>query len=396
MRNAWILLVVAVCSTMIGCQPSGPSSSQAPVLADANAIGLRLYWDIALPLNAGEKITKVYQMDEMVYCLTSQNRLVARDALTGVQRWTLTIAEPGTPVFRPVHADKMMLSEVLPGAAGLGNTQVTAYDVVMINSSGRLIVVARKDGALLRRLDLPSGASSGGATDGTQFFAGTATARFYGFNVQRGVQTWVKGTNDSVIAPVEYVNNQLFVASASGKIMVSNGLGELLWQRTAGGPIAGPFAVDRRAMFVGCDDSRVYALSMDPRTNFWERPFVCQGPVRQAIQLTENTVFAAAVNDKFYAINLVNGQQRWSMDGPGRVAAVFGADVYIVAGNSIVVADEMLGKTKGHMSLENLNIVASGTGSKGIWTASPGGRLVCLRPTSVGILKAEDVKNATK
>ncbi len=417
MRNAWILLMAAVvCGAMIGCVdvatpaegPGGPAAGAQG--GDPNAIGMQLYWDHRLSLGSGETVTRIYQLDEMLYCMTNRNRLFARDAATGLDRWTVTVAQPGAPVFRPTHVDKIKLSATVPGAAALvyGEPNLDAYDAVVLNTSSQLIVINRRDGNILRRMDLPVPTSSGGATDRmamATFYGGSADGSYYAYSIQRGVRQWIKSTPDMILAPVECGNGRVFIASTTGTFLSVATNSDVMWQKKLGGAVTAPFLVDKRAIFVGCEDSRVYALPMEARTSDdsnvsggikWERPFVCQGPVRSAVQASENTVFAKSDGDKFYAINLVNGQQRWTLPKGVLVGAVIGSDAYVQSDGQLLVVDEMLGKGKGSMSLGTLTLVCPSTNGKAVWAASTQGRVVCLRPGSVPALKAQDIRDAVK
>lgn len=411
MRNAWILLVVAAaCGAMVGCggASAGASGLSVPAasagVGEPNAIGMQMYWEHRLALRNGEFVTRVYQLDEMFYCFSNQNRLFARDAATGLDRWAVTVAPKGTPVYRPMHVDKILLSETVPSASALvsGNYDLKPYDVVILNTNGQVIVINRRDGSILRTMDLPTEASSGGCTDGTYFYGGSANGYYYAFNIQRAVRPWIKHTDATMIsAPAEYGSGRVFLTTSGGAagstfLSISPSLGEVVWQKPMGGTVTAPFVVDKRAIFVGCEDARVYALPLEARTNFWDRPFVCLGPIRTAVQVSENTVFAKAEGDKFYAINLVNGQQRWTLPGATVVGALIGSDAYVQSNGQLLEVDEMLGKNKGSMSLGDLSLVCPSTNAKAIWAASPQGHIVCLRPASVPALKAQDIRDAVK
>lgn len=389
MRNLIGLALVSVVGIMTGCAGDHAFGSR-----QAAHIGWQVYWDTPARLDEGETITRLYRVDEMLYCMTSNNRVIAKDAMTGITLWSATIDEPGKNVYRPVHAKNASVSEETPGIRDvLSPKKGSQFDTVMFNTNGRLIIIDRKTGAIIRRIDLNFPISAGGTTDGTAFYAGSVQGWFRAISIQQEVTLWTMDIGDMVSAPLEFYEGIVYVAGQNGRFgaVRSSGLKpEFVFPpRKYGGAISAAFHVGSRGCFIPCEDGRLYSMSLETQEPLWPA-FVCQGPLRYDVQVGDRTVFQRAAGDKFYAINVANGQQRWTSHRGAEVLAVVGGDVYLRdIDNRIEVIDENLGTVKKAVSLEGLDLFVPSTSSVGIWAASRGGRVVCLRPASASFVTKE-------
>ena len=163
-----------VCLSAIGgCAVPPPQRLQWVATGNLEKVGLQVFWEATssdLDLRGGEDLQWVRRLDETVYVLTTGNRLIALDAATGVFRWTVRVAREGERVYPPRHASAVSLSEKLPGVAELMDPAKTValppFDAAVVGSSSQVMVIDRKNGRVLRQVDLEHGTSSAGATDG--------------------------------------------------------------------------------------------------------------------------------------------------------------------------------------------------------------------------------------
>jgi outer membrane protein assembly factor BamB len=254
------------------------------------------------------------------------------------------------------------------------------------------MVIDRKNGRVLRQLDLEHGASSAGATDGMLFYAGTAKGWYYAVSLQQGLKVWTLFAGDAILSPLECANGMLYAAAADGSLHTARaGRTENELQKKAlGGRVSAPMYVDSRGCFVPCEDNFLYAFSPELTQRLWDHPFACRGPLRQGVQVGERTVFQRADRDRLYAINVMDGQERWSLPEGLDVLAVAGGDVYVrAAGNRLLQVDEILGTVKASASLGSYDLFAPNATDGSIYAAWRGGRLACLRPLSAGRVTLE-------
>ena len=388
MRNLICASWLVVLGMLAGCGGDVAFKAQ-----DAGRIGWQIYWDTTAPLDPGETIVKLYRLDDTVYCMTSNNRAVAKDAMTGVTKWVASVAEPGKPVYRPVHARRTNLSEDIPGIRDVLAHKGAAemFETVLFNTNGRLLVLNRTNGAIIRRMDLPFPVSSGGDTDGVFFYGGSVQGWFKAINIQSEVPTWTGDIGDMISAPVDVFEGVLYVAGQNGRFVAAKTAlgGKIAWQRRFGGPITAAFHVDSRGCFIPCEDNRLYAVSMETQEPLWPA-FVCQGPLRRDVQVGERTIFQQAAGDKFYAINIANGQARWHSAHGVDVLAVVSGEVYLRDfDNRLQVIDESTGVVRKTISMAGFDAFVPSTGAVGIWAASRDGRVVCLRPAAAGFVTKE-------
>jgi hypothetical protein len=367
--------------------------------ADLGKVGLQEYWVTdrrGLDLATGEHLLWVRHLQENVYCLTDTNRLIALDAQTGIYRWAVQVAPHEEKVFFPRHAANVMVSERTPGPAELidplKSHLMPAFDAVVINTTTEALLINRKTGVVVRRLDLEHGATNTGATDGLLFYAGSAKGIFYAVNLQQGLTGWSRYTGDAILAPVEYSNGMVYVAARHGSVHVARAGTSVptVFERAVGGSVTAHMSVDNRGCFVPCEDNFLYAFAAELSDKLWDHPFACRKPLRDGPQVGDRTVFQLARGDKFYAINLVSGQERWSLPQGLEALAIIGEDAYVrAAGNRLMVVQEIMGTPKESASLGGYDLFSGNATEPQIFLGWSGGRVACLRPLAASTLMIE-------
>lgn len=411
----WVRLALMAAGSLavVGCQRTGPVSLTHPsVLAKA---GLRSYWQLKLQLLEDEKIERLFLLEESLYCLTNTNTVIAVDAARGVRKWTRAVAKPGTKVFPPCHGNNVAMATELPGVLAVTNPPapetLPTYNLVFVNTPDYVVAFDRATGEVRRRFSFkpkPNDfvANTGGACDGTFFYIGSASGRCYGIRVNQGVISWILSTEDMLsAAPRCHTaggSARVFVAGEDANYYVgkSNGLvvqvwppaGQRTWAAMAGGVLA-DFHVDDRACFIPCANRRVYAFALSGGEPLWR--FTCNGPLLDAIQVSQNSVFQYARGDKLYALNPANGELRWTMPHGRKVlAATAGQDgaarAYILgASGNLLVVDEILGDVRASIPLTGCELFAANTAAPAIYLASRSGDIYCLRQIGAEHLTAK-------
>ena len=400
----WLVLAALVATLLPGCPPKDLGSDWPAFETGLADISMKMYWKNSIPLPKDITLQKIYRLDEYVYCLTSENYLIAIDAKTGVRKWRVQVAGPGRRVYAPVHANGVRLSEKIPGVIeATEQTQrkkLKPFDALIINTISRVLVYDRSNGKKIRDIELGQrAASTDGATDGNLFLYGSSDGRYHGLALYEAVHVWTRSTTDNAIinAPIVFFRKKIYVAGSDGSFYAADldRRKEAVKQKTTG-PITGAFHVDRRGCFVGSHDQRLYAFSQSNKRKLWD-PFICGGPIRSGVQVTRGTIYVYSQDDKFYAINIANGELRWSSDEDRRVLAVIGPNVYLLDKDNrcVRVVNEIHGRPVFGGSLcemLDLNMFVDNTTTDTIYAASSGGRVVCIKPISTPPLTQDMVK----
>ena len=395
-----VLALVTLVAVAAGCGGAAPTPGRQKVGNDFGKLGLKVYWDYQLKLGGGELVSSIYRVEDRVYCLTSRNRLIALDAMTGVRQWEVQVSSAREKVFRPIHFKGMVLTEKVPGVGEILTPhmpQMPPFDAVLINSASKVLVIDRAKGRVVRRISLDFVAACGGTTDGTYYYVGDTRGWYFAVALKEAIRMWTFSAGDVITAPMVYFGNALYVGSHDHTLrMVKGGtVGQEVAKNILGGPISAGFHLDNRGCFVPCEDNRLYTFTTNLSGRLWDHPFVCRGPLRRPVQVGEKTVFQRAEGDRFYAINLVNGQERWSLPDGVQVVAASGGDVYVRdTRNRLLVVDEILGTVKNSTWLTGLDLFVDNATEESIWACQRHGRVVCLRAVSAGFVTAEMLRKA--
>ncbi|MFA6133143.1 MAG: PQQ-binding-like beta-propeller repeat protein [Phycisphaerae bacterium] len=372
-------------------------------------VGLQYYWSLQAPLGKDEQIRCLSLVDEKLYCLTSQNRLVAIDAATGGSMWSLALANPSQRVFPPVHANA---AAVPPWDGDVAkdrpSTEMIAkakpFDAVVLNTLSHILVINRVSGEIVSSIPLPFVANSGGATDGTAYYVASVDGSYHAIDLRSTLELWKRDTGGMVSAAPRLMGGVLYVAGEDQVAYATQtATGRSLWtSRDSGstpmhGPVTADIAVDASRCYVPCGDNRLYVYDRLTGKCPWE-PFVCQGPLQQGVQVGEATIFQNASRDKFYAIDAASGTQRWSRKGGGMILAATkekGNEVYLLDNSdNVYTLDEITGASQAVWTVFGFDVFAPNATAPAMYAASAGGRVVCIRPRSAGLLSPEMLRPA--
>ncbi len=395
MRRFGILAgVVVIVALSSGCQHVyGPKPWTSVVASEELAkASLQYYWRTQLVLEPGESLRNLWQIDLDVYALTSTNRLISIDALSGSPRWTLKIAEPTQVVFAPCHANDVSL----PQQTGLlevtePNTipRLKPFNAVIINTLTTALVIERNSGTVMRTINFQFAANTGGSCDGTYFYVASVTGRYYAIRLSEGLQEWEMSGDDLISVKPVYYNHRLYVATHAGTFMcVSPNLAadRHLWTQKTDGPITGEFVVDARGCFVPSQDFRLYAYDAPSGGELWK--YVMQGPLRTAAQVSARSVFQYADHDRFYALDLASGRKRWDNPSDRLVLGSLGNNVAVLTADlRLVLTHEITGEASYSVPMTGLSLFVPNASRPAIYAGSDDGKVVCIRQAKSGPLK---------
>lgn len=387
-----LVMILAPLAGLVGCggQPQG-QWDYAVNAVELEQVGMAYRWQNKVPLADGERVTEIWHLDENVYCLTSTHRVLAFAALTGQLRWSEEIAKPGQTVFRPCHIDGAMLPPVLGSPAAMRKQHDRKpYDLVVFSTLTEATMYERDTGDFVTRIDFTRAefaANTPTASDGERLYVSSVSGRVFALELETGLAVWHQRTGSMISATPEVMSDRLYVASTDGglhAIEIGSERGEKLWpapgQHQAGGPFLSDIVVNEQGIFAGNGDYNVYAIDPISGRVIWR--FRCGRPVRHAVQVGADTVYAWAQGDAFYAIDLATGQRaRWTLPDGRRVLCEIGDTAYVLGKrNTLMEVDATLGTVRTVIPLSGLDLFVPNVTTPAIYAAGTDGLVCCLRP----------------
>ena len=411
LRSRLVILAACVC-LVCGCGPDKKFSLSGkerlfavapPSAKDLAKMKLQYYWTESVDLAVGESLRRMWRLDEKLYLLTSNNRLVALDAATGAYAWSCQVADAKKDVFAPCHAD----GAAIPTVGGMDvlresprPEETESIDAVIINTLAYALVIDRKTGKVKRKLEFEFVANSAGCSDGTHFYVGSVRGWFYAVRLSEGLVTWTMTTKDMITTAPKYAGGVLYVASNDGSFYaVRPDMGRKrrrLWQQVTDGPLTAAFAVadveaGQGACFVPSGDYRLYAYNSVTGKTLWD--FRAQGPLLKAVQVGVRSVFQHAHRDQFYALDLATGRERWRMPQGRLVLGAAGAYVFVLSDKRQMLAvHEVLGDVEHSVFMSGLDLFVPNAARPVLYAASRSGGVACIRPIGAGHLTAAKLK----
>jgi len=386
------LAILSVAAGLIGCggPPQGDWTT-AVTAAELAEGGLDYLWQNTVVLSRDEEVTRIWHVDENVYCLTNMSRVWVYNALDGNYRWSAELGPVGMIFFAPAHADRVLLPPTLGSKAAMAQQKAAKeYDLVIFNSVSTALVFERATGALLTQLDFGRAdfaANTPTVCDGVRVYAGSVQGRYVAMELLTGLAAWKGSTGAMISAAPAVMGGKLFLASHDGgiySIRIGTDEGKKLWppykKRQTGGAIVGDMVVSEQGVFAGSSDYNVYAL--DPTTGEVVWRFRCGRPVRRGVQLGRSNVYALAKGDRFYAIDLVTGQRaKWTLPNGTMVLSEIGNTAYVLDdAGALMVVDAAIGTVKTVVPLTGLDVFVPNTSTPAIFAGSRDGLICCLRP----------------
>ncbi len=401
--GSWIRITVltAVAAVLIGCGPSGTQEDTWAGLTDPDVLAraeLEYYWRLPIDLDPDEKVLRCSLVEENLYLLTSNARLVALDAASGEFQWSYVVPEAPSDVFHLVHANgvtfprrKAGVREMLMDRRPMAKEP---YDVVLFNSVKRVYALDRATGRPVRDIKVEFAANTGGACDGGFYYTGSVLGVYYAIRLFEGVSLWWAGTGDMLIAPPEVWGGNLYVAGRDNifRCVRSGKRPDPTWSQTMEQGVVAPFHVDSRGCFVPCVDNRLYAWDPTTGQKLWD-PFIANGELHRGVQVGQATIFQYAQGDALHAIKLLDGSKRWSLPVGRDVLAVIAGKVYLLdAEGALRVVDEITGEQRLAIPLTGWRFHARNVNAPGVWVAGADGHVACIRPTDAEPIFTSDLR----
>ncbi len=178
-------------------------------------------------------------------------------------------------------------------------------------------------------------------------------------------------------------NNQIFIITPNGYIVVYNDKGQFLWELSiipekieAKTNIYGGLAINRDRLAVTSSLGELLLISVSKRKVIWRYDF--KRPFRSAPIFHKGYIFAVTGDDIAVSLDL-KGKLRWTKKGPQKSTKVFATVSPAIAGNkvlfpfsggSLVALNAVNGIQLWEVNLEN-SVVGSASASLGDFSSDP-------------------------
>lgn len=371
-----LALVVAVCAWVPAgwAQPDG-DVVRADQLA---AAGLTKFWQLRLPLSAGQHLRDAYLVDDQIYACTDDGFVFAIHAYTGTLRWFTQVTTGGYRLTRPVHVRDRALF-------------VTPVDVTQWD---------RITGEPIRRTVLRFAAGSPPATDGLRYFVGGINRRLYAFVPDFDFELWKTTAAGQITARPVVRDGRLYFASEAGEVygcIARNKRG--LWVYHTEGPVVADLVIDENGLYVPSLDRSLYLLDPDTGGRRWRARF--ESPLRDAPVVYADTAYQYSFHDGLVAVHtgLVASDQRFRWKLPeGRLLLTRDQHFcYVLSRDGRVLQVRRdNGQVERAIETAGMTIGMPVTGEVVIYLASPDGRLFCARPAGTPPLSREQILAALR
>ncbi len=401
MRVGMCLLLASLSVIAAGCGPKERGEwhglAQPEVL---DAAGLQYYWRVNLDLGKKERIDRLYLLNGDLLCLTNMNRLLAVDATRGIWRWTQNLASPRQRVFAPVAVKGVALPTwvAAPGDARPTSEMIASaqpFDAIILNTLSDVLVLDRANGRLVMKIPLGFATNAGGAfgfnSQGVPLYYVTATDGLcHGIDLRNGISVWRVPTPGMTGAAPALHDGILYLAGDKGIITATRVAYRPaeIWRNThvdsqrMHGPVTARLHADDRGCFVPCQDNRLYAFDRLNGHPLWP-PVVCQGPLRNDVQVGAESVFQRAEWDQFYAVDLASGKVKWTLLTGETVLAVMRektSRVYVIdVDNYLHIVQEASGAEVASLPMTGYEVYLPNARLPVIYAATRAGRVVCIR-----------------
>ncbi len=377
-----------------------------------------LKWDFT---TAGQMLSSPAVADGVVYVGSADHKLYAIDAHTGTQKWNVTLAY------------------------GVDSSPAVADDVVYFFGREGYLHAFYTNGTFKWDRDLGGDAYNGvhwrvapTLSDGIVYQGATKVGislnALFAINANNGTVKWTFNTDGDVQSAaavyngtVYVVSNKLYAIDAStgterwnsslyyggpaGSPSVVDGVvylgwsravvafdaayGSVKWIRGVGWDVYSSPAVENDIVYIGCDDSYLYAIHTTNGTVKWQTNLGAQ--VQSSPAVADGIVYVGDANDRLYAVHADNGTIKWNYLTGGDITSspavadghvYFGSldnKIYALGGNPPApVANFTANVTSGPIPLTvQFNDTSTGSPTTWFWDFSDGNTSTLQNATNV-------------
>lgn len=270
-RGGLVLFLVIVLAGIFGCDGGKRKAAielQKPVLEPLVSkellleAGLEMVWQSEMPMKVGEKLKRLYVIDDRVYGLSSFNYLVSLNRGTGKVVFSRSFGQEAFPVL------------------GLEHFEDEIYSIV----GNKLVEIDLGFGEGRGEKSFDFGVVCPATRNSKYFYIGGSDRRVHCFNAKNKVQVFeAAAMSDSQITYVLAEDDFVVFSTAAGDVMcITPDRPRQLWEPfKADGAVVGPMVSDGVRLIFASMDTNVYSIDSYSGELNWKYPagaVLKQGP----------------------------------------------------------------------------------------------------------------------
>lgn len=350
-------------------------------------LGAQRFWELNLPMDAGEVVARTVLLDDNLYVFTNYNRVHAIHALTGIVRWSRVLADPDRAIRGPSHAEDHVFFTtggsvvVLNRRTGdyAGNPRSLRGVVIEVEFEKATISIGTDHGVnvgdVLQVFRQTEGGDDAGAPIATLKIDSVRPRTSKG-PLQRLESSRLAKSGDrvsaDVVLPLEQVKlpfaascaavadtKRIYVGASNERFYSLDIVGGFQhWQLMTPKTVTATPVLFRGDLFLGGQDGVVTSCTKDEKAKKWT--FETEGPIFADLLVLPDQVFVASSDRSLYCLDRRNGKRLWRQrfDSPLTVAPK--------------VAE---GRVYQEIEEEGLIVLDAATGEM-IWQRSEGGQFL--------------------
>lgn len=365
-----------ICTLLALTVPAALAKADYIDSAALREAGLVKFWQLHLPLQAGQEVADCYLVDDQLYLATQDGYVHALHAHTGAIRWIKQVTTAGYRIRRPCHAGDRAVF-VTPSA-------MMQYD--------------RYTGDPIRRVELRFPAGSAAISDGTRIYVGGIDQRIYAFLLDRDFESWKTHAGGQIVSQPVLRNEHLYFASENGTVWACVARNKAFYWRTRTvGSITADLTLDNENLYVACLDNSLFSFSPDDGSRRWRARF--PGPLSEPPALAGDVAVQYCAGDGLTAVNTgtvdVEERVRWILPrGRGLLAAEERLAYVFSRDEEILVARLDDGEILHTIPAPGFTVFVHSPGDLALYVASKDGRVFCARKQGVPPVQAAEVRRA--
>ncbi|MCH8967167.1 MAG: PQQ-binding-like beta-propeller repeat protein [Planctomycetes bacterium] len=379
MHQRMLGVIAAVLSLCVANATDARSAERNDVIPPESLeqAGYGKFWNVDLNLVGGDRVSRVYLLDENLYIKTRMGIVTAVQADTGLIRWSRSLDDHSFRDRAPTHV----------------STDHGDGPVVFVTHS-KIHVFDRYGGDLIRQIELPLPAGGGAVADACNMYLGGSDGKFYALRWRcagdRPLTRWRAAVNGVVAStPMLAHDDRIYFAATGGDVYcVATSNKALLWSYRTEGNISGGVHVDESGVYVASQDHRLYVLDRDDGSPI--RSYLLPGPLLETPVVAQRTVYQYCQHEGLFAFDVDTRKTLWHKPEARKFVARAAESLVLMSETGdLSIVDNESGALRHTIDLPEDALVATNSRDATLFVLTPAGRLLCARPLGYPYLRRE-------
>jgi outer membrane protein assembly factor BamB len=370
------LLAAVTLSTLLWTPASAQlRQNSLPSKEELARYGLvRAWWARAVIDPTQDKVRAIAADEQAVFVQSTSGIISAIDGETGRLMWARLVGSPNQVTFPLVTNDEMLFV-----AAGMD-----------------LYGIDKTSGEPIWSIKLPHHPSASPYVDEEHAYIGTVDGSVYAYDLarvkdlyqrrllpqyQQLTLEWRYQAPSEIVSPPVSNGEVVVFASFSGLLfsVLAEDRGLNFQFETEGrAPIRVPVGRSEDTIYVASDDARVFALDMTNGNRRWS--FTAGTPVRRQPRVVGSHVFVNPDGRGMYCLRTLTGFEEWRQPEAVRFLAATPDIVYVSdAVNNVLILDREDGSILATLPYRHLSARVQNERTDRLYLATEGGLVVCIR-----------------